>query len=319
MAFVPGYDQDVFISYAHVDDEPLVAASGADQSAGWVATFVRLLKKELAQKIGRSENFAVWFDQINLRGNHSITPEITTKLERTATFVGISSVPYGASQWCRDEARLFSQHFADDLAGRVFVVEKEPLAEKPPQLAGLKNYKFWHLDDKEQPRTLGKPVPLPAEREYFSLIEDLARDIQGQLKAMAGRPRANGGNGAGVAFLAEVTDDLEFRRLEVRRYLEQKGVLVLPEASLPLGRAQFEAALDADLARGQVFVQLLGPIPGKMPPDVPDGYGWLQVDLARRHRMSVLQWRNPELDLIDIEWPRHRELLALDTVQATSL
>jgi hypothetical protein len=136
---------------------------------------------------------------------------------------------------------------------------------------------------------------------------------------MAGRPRANGGNGAGVAFLAEVTDDLEFRRLEVRRYLEQKGVLVLPEASLPLGRAQFEAALDADLARGQVFVQLLGPIPGKMPPDVPDGYGWLQVDLARRHRMSVLQWRNPELDLIDIEWPRHRELLALDTVQATSL
>ena len=273
MAFVPGYDQDVFISYAHVDDEPLVAASWADQSAGWVATFVRLLKNERAQKIGRSENFAVWFDQINLRGNHSITPEITTKLERTATFVGISSVPYGASQWCRDEARLFSQHFADDLAGRVFVVEKEPLAEKSRQLAGLKNYKFWHLDDKEQPRTLGKPVPLPAEREYFSLIEDLARDIQGQLKAMAGRPRANGGNGAGVAFLAEVTDDLEFRRLEVRRYLEQKGVLVLPEASLPLGGAQFEAALDADLARSLVFVQLLGPVPGKRPPDVPDGYG----------------------------------------------
>ena len=65
-----------------------------------------------------------------------------------------------------------------------------------------------------------------------------------------------------VAFLAEVTDDLEFRRLEVRRYLEQQGIVVLPEASLPLGRTQFEVAIDADLARSRVFVQLLGPIPG---------------------------------------------------------
>ena len=52
-----------------------------------------------------------------------------------------------------------------------------------------------------------------------------------------------------TAFLAEVTDDLEFRRLEVRRYLEQQGILVLPETSFPLGRAQFEAGLDADLDR----------------------------------------------------------------------
>jgi hypothetical protein len=122
-----------------------------------------------------------------------------------------------------------------------------------------------------------------------------------------------------VAFLAEVTDDLEFRRLEVRRYLEQQGVLVLPEASLPLGRAEFEAALDADLTRSGLFVQLLGPMPGKMPPDVRDGYGWLQLDCARRRQLRILQWRSPELDLAGIEWRRHRELLELETVQATSL
>jgi hypothetical protein len=88
---------------------------------------------------------------------------------------------------------------------------------------------------------------------------------------------------------------------------------------LPLGRTQFEAALNADLARSRLFVHLLGPMPGKMPPDVPDGYNWLQVDLARQCGIRILQWRSPELDLAGIESPRHRELLELETVQAGSL
>src|SRR5262249_13741152 len=136
--------------------------------------------------------------------------------------------------------------------------EKEPLDDKPPEFADLLGYRFWYLDANEQPRTLGKPAPNQEERQYFNQIEDLARHIQRQLKAMAGRqpdkkPRsgggANGGSGAATVFLAEVTDDLDFRRLELKRYLEQRGALVLPEKSFPLGRAEFEAALNADLAR----------------------------------------------------------------------
>jgi hypothetical protein len=329
MTFVSGYDQDVFISYAHVDNEPFFDATKADGPTGWVATFFRLLKIELAQKLGRAEDFTVWFDAINLRGNHSVTPEITTKLGRAATFVAILSPPYAASRWCRDEARIFTQHFAGDLAGRVFVVEKEPLDDRPPELTGPLGYRFWYRDRNEQPRTLGKPMPQPDEIQYFRQIEDLARDIHRQLKAMAGRQpdrgpspsggAVNGGSAAAATFLAEVTDDLDFRRLELKRYLEQRGALVLPEKSFPLGRAEFEAALDADLARSLLFVQLLGPAPGKLPPDVPEGYGWLQLDCARRRGLRVLQWRSPEVDLSGIQWPRHRELLELETVQASSL
>jgi hypothetical protein len=340
MAFVPGFEQDVFISYAHVDDEPFLDAAGPDQSAGWVTRFVRLLKNEPAQKVGRAEGFTVWFDSHNLRGNHTLNEEIATKLDRAANFVAILSPSYVASRWCQDEAHLFAQRFAGDLTGHVFVVEKAPLdddAAVPQALTGRVNYRFWYRDRNEQPRTFAKPMPQQEEIQYFRQVEDIARDIHGQLKAMAESPlplpaapqpratrppagsTANGGNALGVAFLAEVTDDLEFRRLELRRYLEQQGILVLPEASLPLGRAQFEAALDANLARSLVFVQLLGAMPGKRPPDVPDGYGWLQVDLARRRGMRVLQWRSHELDLTGIEWPRHRELLELETVQATSL
>jgi hypothetical protein len=126
-------------------------------------------------------------------------------------------------------------------------------------------------------------------------------------------------DGTPAVLLAEVTDDLEFKRLEVQRYLEQQGLRVLPETSYPLGRTEFEAALDVDLARSTAFVQLLGPMPGRRPRDVPDGYGWLQLECALRRGCRVLQWRSPEFDPVAVEFPRHRELLEGQTVQATSL
>ena len=326
-SFVPGYDQDVFVSYAHVDDGAYFDSTRPDESTGWVATFVRYLKQELAEKVGRTDAFTVWFDTNNLRGNDTVSAAITTKLERAANFVAILSPPYLASRWCRDEAHFFTERFAADLGGRVFIVEKAPVDDNaliPLELTGRRNYRFWYPDRNEQPRTLGKPAPQRDEIQYFRLIEDLARDLHSQMKTMAEgppnkQPSAGSAANGGTVFVAEVTDDLEFHRLELCRYLEQQHALVLPEKTYPLGRAEFEAALDSDLARSKVFAQLLGPIPGKMPSDVLEGYGWLQFERARRQGMQVLQWRSPELDLAGIKWPRHRGLLELETVHATSL
>jgi hypothetical protein len=328
------FAHDVFVSYALVDDQPFDTGR-SDQSAGWVATLVQHLEKFLAQEIGRREAFTVWKDTSHLRGNDALTEEIETVLKNTAVFIAIISQGYLASAWCQDEARLFTRHFAADLAGRVFVVERARLdgpAVVPQGLTGRRNYRLWYVDEKEQPRSFAKPMPQEQEMQYFRRVEDLARDIRKKLEAMEGGPRvpqsmfrpltgngANGGAAHDVAFLAEGTDDLEHQRLEVRRYLEQQGVLVLPEADMPLGRTHFEPALDIALARSRVFVQLLGPIPGRRPPDVPEGYGWLQLDRARQRGMRILQWRSPELNLTHIDWTPHRELLELETVQATSL
>jgi TIR domain/AAA domain len=318
--FAPAYEIDLFVSYAHLDDEPVLP----EHAGGWVATFVRHLKLELALKVGSVGGVTVWFDSLSLRADHRITSETAVKVERSAVFLAIQSPAYLASQWCREEARLFTQHFAGDLAGRVFIVEKEPIGEEPAvELGGRRSYRFWYRDRDGRPRTLGQPMPQQDEIEYFRQVADLARDIHAQLRTMrdgpAARFPASSSGGDAAVFLAEVTDDLEFRRLELRRYLEQQGILVLPQTAYPLGRAEFEAWLNADLARSRLFVQLLGPMPGRRPPDVQDGYGWLQFECARRRGMRILQWRSPELDLAGIEWPRQRELLELETVQATSL
>jgi hypothetical protein len=338
MSFVPGYDQDVFVSYAHVDDQPdFDPRPGEEPPLGWVGTLVRHLKNQLGQKIGRSDACKLWFDNQSLRGNQVLTDEIAAQLEHSATFVAITSPGYLASTWCRDELRLFFRRAAPGLSGSAFFIEKAPLdleEPAPPELRARRAYRFWYPDRYDQPRTLAVPVPHPDEIEYYRQIEDLARDLGAQLKAMRSSragltdvvPAASlrsspstPSDGAPIVLLAEVTDDLEFKRLEVQRFLEQQGLTVLPDVSYPSGRAEFEAGLNADLARSTVFVQLLGPMPGKRPRDVPDGYGWLQLECALRRGCRVLQWRNPEFDPAAVEFARHRELLERETVQATSL
>ena len=345
MGFIPEYEHDIFVSYAHVDDQPFIdAATGQERATGWVATFVRHLKNELAQKVGRADAVSVWLDAHNLRGHHPLNEEIGGRLGRAALFVAILSPGYVASDWCQQEARLYAD-IGSDRGRRVFVIEKAPLEgdETPESLSGRRAYRFWYRDKAEQPRTFATPLPHPDEIDYFRQIEDLARDLRDQCRMMRGDPvrppsaiskpwtaatEAPGivpaaavarASPVGVVVLGEVADDLEFKRAEVQRYLGQQGVPVLPEMSYPLGRGDFEAALDADLSQATLYVQLLGPIAGKRPRDIPDGYGWLQLEGARRRNLRILQWRSPDLDLESIEWPRHRELLELDTVQATSL
>jgi hypothetical protein len=327
MAFIPGYDHDIFVSYAHVDDACLLD----DQPIGWVAKLVELLRKKLAQRFGRPEHFSLWFDTYDLRGNHTVTDEIAARVRGAALFVAVLSPGYVASRWCLEEARLFGLT-PGDLRQRVFVVHLsgEDISV-PPVLSGRRAYRFWYRDRANQPRIFAIPTPHHDEVDYFRQIEDLACDLYSQCHVMCagsikktievpGRAASVLPAVAGsVVLLAEVTDDLEFKRAEVRRYLEAHDVRVLPEQTYPLGSADFSAALDADLAPSQLFVQLLGPIEGKRPRDLPGGYCWLQLESAKRRGVPVLQWRNPELDLSSVEWPRQREILELATVQATSL
>jgi hypothetical protein len=334
MAFIPGYDHDIFVSYAHVDNVFFLDnARGREQPIGWVETLVTLLRKLLAQKFGRAEAFSLWFDANDLRGNHTLTDEIAARVKHAALFLAILSRGYIESRWCQDEARLFGLT-PGDLKRRVFVVHTALRGEEiavPPVLGGRRGYQFWYCDRTNQVRNFATPAPHPDEVDFFRKIDDLACDLYDQCQVMRDgltrKPTAAPETATSVApaaaesavLLAEVTDDLEFKRAEIQRYLEAHGVLVLPERTYPLGSADFVAALDADLARSRLFVQLLGPIAGKRPSDLPGGYCWLQFESARRRGVPILQWRSPDFDLAVIEWSRHREILELASVQASSL
>jgi hypothetical protein len=110
-------------------------------------------------------------------------------------------------------------------------------------------------------------------------------------------------------YLAQTTDDLDEEREQVRRYVEQFGVEVLPASMHPQGGADFTAAAAADLARADAFVQLLGRRPARRPPDLPQGYDRAQAELAAAHGLPVLQWLRPDIDPAAVADPAHAELL----------
>jgi hypothetical protein len=134
MAFVPGYEHDIFVSYAHVDDQP---DPGADE--GWVTTLVKGLRSRLAQILGRSEAFSLWMDP-QLAGNTPITPSILDTLQQTATLVVILSPAYLASEWCLRERNRFLLMIGERVRreSRVFVVERDQVVqgERPAEFRG---------------------------------------------------------------------------------------------------------------------------------------------------------------------------------------
>ena len=129
MAFVPKYQYDIFVSYAHVDDMPDV---GADH--GWVTTLISSLRTRLAQRLGRSDAFSLWMDP-ELANHGSLTPQILDALHGSATILIILSPGYLASWWCLREKDSFLDTLQGGSDSRIFLVERDIIddAERLPR------------------------------------------------------------------------------------------------------------------------------------------------------------------------------------------
>ena len=100
---VPHYKHDIFVSYAHVDNEPL---AGPDTQ--WVTNLLAGLKPMLGQQLGRADAYSLWMDY-ELRGNEPATPDILRQLQDTTLLLLILSPGYLASEWCCRELRRFAE------------------------------------------------------------------------------------------------------------------------------------------------------------------------------------------------------------------
>jgi hypothetical protein len=329
MSFVTQYKHDIFVSYAHVDDQPL---EGADR--GWVTSLVRCVKTRMAQKLGRSDAYSLWMDH-ELSAHRPVTSQILETVRQTATLVVVLSPGYVASEWCQRERSTFLELLQERGVSRVFVVEREGVSDaaRPQAFRDLKTFRFWVRDREDRPpRILGSPRPDPTDQEYYRQIDDLCLNVERALRALQlapqparTRPSPQAPMSESVVaaqptiFLAQVTDDLEPERNSIRRYLDQAGVNVLPQNWYSLEPGSFREAAERDLSKCELFVQLLSELPGKKPPDLPRGYGWLQLELAKSAQTPVLQWCRPGLDAAAVRDEDHRALLQTGTVQAESL
>lgn len=265
MAYHAGYQNDIFISYAHVDD---VELSGP----GWVTMFVRYLKAMLAKKLGRTNSCKIWSDH-GLKRDELVTPQIMEEVRGSATLLIMLSPAYIGSAWCGKELREFFDNVRDrERSKSVFIVEVDRTegSQRPAELADRAGFRFWFQDpDNDTSHILGWPHPNPdRDKEYFSELDDLVQQIVdafNRLRADKTSDKRAPPEPHGAAYLAQVTDDLDAERNGVRRFLEQSGLRVVPAGWYPLDAAAFRRSARADIDAADVFVQLLSAVAGKRP------------------------------------------------------
>lgn len=312
MSFVPGYDYDMFISYAHLDDQP--PASGLP---GWVNILVKKLEAEVRQR--GIKNFAAWFDR-NLAENLPLTPQLKDKINRSAILLVVMSPSYLQSDWCRREREAFLSLVRNRVAeGCVFVVETREVhpSSYPSEFGDLVPVKFWVLDqDSDTDRPLG--VPSPDEEKYYKRLLKLSHLVKNQLDLLAKKQTfhpatldVHAAPAAETVFIARTTEDLEDREDELRTYLNQFGIAVLPQTQYPqTDAAAFEAAMLKDLNSSKLYVQLLSATRGRELNFFPRRrHPCFQHDLAEKSQKTRLLWRERSLDLTSVDDPDHRRLL----------
>ena len=154
MSYAAGFEYDVFVSYAFVDDTPL---TGVD--TGWVTAFVRSLESQMAVYLGRVENVSVWWDRTNLCEEEKLSTQIAESLKKTATLLVILSPAYMASDWCRQERDVFLEAVRSQAGSdkRIFLVDLGRLEtlERPPELTDFVPFKFWKVDESGRRTPLG--------------------------------------------------------------------------------------------------------------------------------------------------------------------
>jgi hypothetical protein len=306
-------DNDIFVSYAHVDNKPF------DNPQGWVDSFVKRLSLRLEQLIGNEP--AVWRDT-RLQGNEYFAGSIGDGISSTLLLLSVISPRYVNSDWCRGELKEFCRRAEQTGGGgagnlsRVFKVVKTHVdeAEMPEELRGLLGYHFYDFDERGRAREFRPDDPPNKDQRYWDRLEDLALDIVKALKSFGGSTTRDARRSEEAdtdadsmplekkVYLAETTADVTPERDRIRRELQQRGYYVLPDRELPRSASEFEQKVSEHLSRCALSVQLVGSTYGLIPEGEEErSIIRMQEELAARRAsddptFSRLIWMPPGLE-----------------------
>lgn len=228
MGYVPGFSNDLFISYSHIDDQ-------AVDGPGWVSDFHRRLVIEVEEELGAKVH--VWRDK-RISGATDFTKDLDKQVRGSAMLLAILSPSYVNSAWCDWELTGFarSRRVGDlwvDTKCRALKVFKRPAdVTRLRVLAETEGVKLFDVD----PDT-GLPHEMEGSAELFKhRLTELGHDISSVLRAM---------RGARTVFLGTAGAGLRHHRDRVAQELIGRAyrILTTPESSPDDARTVVGAAI----------------------------------------------------------------------------
>lgn len=292
------FEWDVFISYAHADNNKLV-----DEPHGWVEQFEKDFQKTLGEQLGRAPR--IWRDS-DITPNEDFRKKIFLKLAKSVIFLPVLSKIFVRSDYCKLELQTFVENAEkkgatyigpEGVKKRIFVVEKLPVDPLPAELQELGGrFEFHDSGDPLRPTLSAKDSPIRGI--YITVLNRLSRTAASLIELAAAQktPEAKPSSAQPV-YLAETTSDLYEAREALRDELIDRGFRVLPELELPRDDVtKYAEKVKSSLADAVLSVHLIGRKYGF----IPEGENelsnvWLQHRLAlerseRDPPMSQVIW-----------------------------
>ena len=160
---------DIFISYAHVDNDSQDKA---------IDCFVQELESKVNQQVGRASAHRIWKDN-RLDGHHSFSAKIQQKLKQSNCLLVFLSRGYLASEWCLKELHTFYKENQQH-PERIFFIELDVVAidEKPEVLQQALGYRFWMQDSLSKDTYPLEPDDKTYKNTLLKLAKDMAKQIQ---------------------------------------------------------------------------------------------------------------------------------------------
>lgn len=262
------YEKDLFISYAHLDDQPLTP-----QQQGWVSQFHAYLDKALTWNLGHQPT--IWRDR-RLTGNEIFPNEITEQLGKVAILVSVLSPCYVESDWCRREIEEFCK--AAEQNGKVVVgnkprifkvIKRPPKSQEPPLppfMRDVLGYEFY-IDKDGRPLELDPAWPDQIQ-QFKEKIEYLAYDIGELIERLHGITTSATATSAPrpSIYLGQCSHDRKEDRDLLLADLKRLGYPVFPDKPLPMDdEERFATEVSRLLSQCSLSVHLVGSSYGAIP------------------------------------------------------
>lgn len=310
MGYVKAYSWDVFISYTHDDNEL------TGQRANWVSIFQENLAKEIKGLLGSPVN--VQFDVRDQKYNEKIEL-VLEKARRSAVFLAIGSPSYTTHNWCQREAEAFRE--LDKDGERMFVAEFIPLRDNmayPDSLPDVRRAFFWSEDRVTLQKRSLVHRSVQYEKTLAKLADDIATCLQSLHDETGGEPPPPPVVPGRAVYIAYSADDVGDKREELKAYLSNVGIRVLPDPfRRPGSTERFLEAVEAGLDSASIYVQLLGQRPSQPIEDLEEGETYHQYAQAeKRPHLDQFLWRPETVSPAAIEDRRYRNLLENENVKA---
>lgn len=324
MAYLsPKFENDIFLSYARVDN--LCAL----EESGWVDTFKKVLETELSKLLGRLGVIKIWMDVRHLDSNQYFDDEIRNQIRGSGVFLALTSRGYLHPEcYCRNELAEFYQYAQQApetlrIGTRCRIINALLYnihhTEWPVEYKGLgasRLYDDTHTD-------LGDPSSIEGElfesqvkelaRELYKLLDEFKKTFTKPPPPPPPRP-PDPPKVEPRVFLADTTESLSELRSSIINTLKKEGYETFPRTPPPYSATDHDELATERISKSDLAIHLFDSSPGEKYINGDSGKTFLQrqAELGLDHAKSQLIWVPPKasVDIPSIKDEGYREFLS---------